>query len=136
MNQQGSWPNPIPGSFLAQASSAAQTLINTHLFDQFSNLFKIYAVQVISTETGITGAPDGSGPSRNTYFGVNFTDRSSITMPSQRQTHALQLANSVSDNVAMVQVIANTNAHGGISFWGSYSDNTTVRLALTATQSN
>ena len=134
-NQQGSWPNPTADSFLAQANNAAQTLINTHPFDQVAHLFKIYAVQVTSTDAGITGAPDGTGPSRNTYFEVNFTEKDSITMPSGRQTHALELAQAVSSSVVMVQVIANADAHGGVSFTGSYINTTSIRLALTATQS-
>ena len=135
-NQQGSWPNPVAGSFLAQAYGAAQTLINTHPFNLFSNIFTVYALQVISNDVGITGAPDGTGPVCDTYFQVNFTAASSITMPNSCQIQALSLANSVSQNVAMVQVLANTNAHGGVSFWGTYSDNNTVRVALTATQAS
>ena len=48
----------------------------------------------------------------------------------------MTLANAVSGNVVMAQVIANTDAHGGVAFWGSYTDTNSVRLALTATQAS
>lgn len=140
-NQQGSWPNPVAGSFLSQANNAAQTLINTHPFNLFSHLFKIYAIQAISSNQEISGYPIGTDNTKDTYFGSYFYKNDEdnqyyISMPDNKQTQALNLANTVSNNVAMIQVLANANAHGGVAFWGNYSEATTVRLSLVATQSS
>lgn len=134
VNQQGMWPNPVFGSFLYQAYAVAQTLVQTYPFNIFSHLLKVYAIQVVSNDVGISGAPDGTGEEKDTYFQTCFYGSSSIGMPEERKIQALELANSVASNIAMVQVLANADAHGGVSYWAEYSNTTTIRLAITATQ--
>ncbi len=134
--QQGSFPT-TEGTFLHSACSATFALMDTYPFNLFSHLFTVYAIHTISNESGITGMT--SGFQADTYFQAFWTDNSDdgISMPSDRQVQARSLALEQSSSVAMIQIIANADKHGGVSFWGAYDYSLSVRLALTATlQSN
>jgi len=45
----GTWPTPAADTFLYHTEQVMQTMINTHPFSEFSHLFTVYAVQVVSS---------------------------------------------------------------------------------------
>ncbi|MCL2521974.1 MAG: leucine-rich repeat protein [Erysipelotrichales bacterium] len=109
--QMGYWPNPAPGTFLRSAIEFSETLTTMYPFSLFSDIFKIYAVETPSTQSGIN---IGTFPYEGTYFGTHL--RRSWDLGIRRITHALEISNWVSANVIMTQVIANSEVGGGVAF--------------------
>jgi len=109
--QMGYWPNPAQGTFLHSAIEFGVTITTMYPFSLFSDIFKIYAVETPSTESGINV---GRFPYEGTYLGTHLWEAWDINM--RRREHALDISNWVSSNAIMTQVIANTTVGGGIAF--------------------
>ena len=124
----GDYRNPGVGTFLYSAHEFAETLTNTHPFSLFSDFFKIYAVETPSTQQGIRVGSDEnpiSAPYPGTYLGTYLPRPWQVF--STRYAHALNIANWVSSDAIMTQIIANTRVGAGVAyvFGGSsyYSQN-------------
>jgi len=125
-------PTLFPGTFLYHAYRATNTMLGTHPFNLFSDVFMVYAIHTISTDSGITVNYGNNQVTRDTYFRAYAPESGRVRMPSSRRTQARRLANQLTNNNAdMIQVIANTTLFGGTAFmrdWHLTNPNPNVAL--------
>ena len=117
--QQGTWPNPASGTFLYQARSATNFMMNFHPFSLFSDIFIVYAVQTISSQAWAS-APGNTTNRLRTYAPV--ANRISMTSWGRSEARAIaEWAAGSWVNVNMIQVIANTKVWGCCMDWASFN---------------
>ncbi|MCL2425778.1 MAG: M64 family metallo-endopeptidase, partial [Oscillospiraceae bacterium] len=129
--QIGNPQNPVAGTFLRSAHEFAETITNLYPFYLFSDLFKIYAVETPSLQSGIRFGGSPVGPYPGTYLGTYFSRPLNMHMTTQGRARALAISNGISSNAAMTQVIGNSREVGGRAYWSwaDYENTNTVGVS-------
>ncbi|MCL2860901.1 MAG: leucine-rich repeat protein [Firmicutes bacterium] len=139
--QQGDWQNPTqqPGTFFYHAHMAMLTMKKTHPFNLFASYFTVYAIPVLSRDSGIPHINSNLsddlidsipiGLDAPTYFGSRTFSSSRVSMPESGQQRARALAMADNRSPDMIQVIANTTRFGGMAFLNTRVALTTVHTS-------
>jgi len=109
----GTWPNPSPGTVLYHAYNTMNTMLDTHPFGLFEDLFTVYLIH--STQPGQVAGFNG-------YLGTVAADGVLAPGGAVRQYRIRQLADAVvpRSQQTMIQVISNSNVTdtNGFAFVG------------------
>jgi len=120
-------------AFMEHAKSARDFMMNFHPFNLFRHRFVFYAAQVVSRQTWVRTP----GNTTNA-FGTYEIRAGEINIPLWGQQHVMNVANMAvgSQNLNMVQVIANTTRFGGVAVDFAPPINLGVQIAVTTVHTN
>ena len=102
--------------FINQASIVSDEILATHPFSSFQDAINIYAIQVISNQSGASRDPDYNSPIVDNYFGSSFwfdglTQR---LLSTPRLSRVFEVLNShLPGGYDMPVLLVNTTTYGG-----------------------
>jgi hypothetical protein len=101
------------GTFAAHAQSGIDDLFNTPPFDQYSELFNVHRVEVVSAESGVDDDPQGV--QRDTALDMRFycfgVERALCVNVSKAQAYA-----SLAPDWDQIFAVANSQRYGGVGY--------------------
>ncbi|MCL2586632.1 MAG: M64 family metallo-endopeptidase [Firmicutes bacterium] len=124
------------GDFMNHAIGVAQFMIGFYPFNLFEDLFTVYAIQVISNESGVSRRISGFPEIIvDNYFGSYRPHSTGLNYPHGLMVNRVrQLAGQAAGgiaNVNMIQIIANTTYFGGVAWTAHHMYNPVLGVSLT-----
>lgn len=109
------------GNFFTEAKTTAEYVMNTSPYDEFKDVFKIYAMGVVSNESGARAdkainQEQADADTRDTYFGTSFWSggmQRLLTVSSAGAAEANRLKNQFLPAADFNVIIVNSETYGG-----------------------
>jgi len=106
------------GTYATHATNAMASLFNTEPFKTYAPFFRVYRVDVVSTDSGVDNDPT-EGILRNTALGMAFWCGGTERLLCVNTSLAASFANQAPNGRDQVLAIANSTKYGGAGYTGA-----------------